>query len=581
VTRELLGFFAPPRQLVRSALIGAGISGVLLLLHLEALSLPALSLWFAWWLGGSFGHIAIQPISYWDQSWPVPHRLLLRTRILAAWLASCVPTLALVITASALYRLGIVSELAWARTASHALCVLGLVPLACAAAYRFSDRPQSAPVYVAALILLPSLALEAFVTLSGLDESRSAAALLRPALIIGLLTGLAGVLLTRAWVASPPLAASPARQRPSRSVRSAFGAAGPHWSRGVLRGPFGFFYLHPRPLAVLAWVLFLLVGGLDHFRLSGVMFFVGSSLWFHAYDGATQPSPLPAHLPIPRQRVLGYLLAPLAALVLLGGALEQFWPTKTYNSRFSVGRYADDLLPASSDPKDPYRILAPSFVWRVSWGEPPLVTTPRGVSRRPAALAVLPGLPLNVYNPYDARLDDDPAFVNHQVSRIMTREWHLDVSAEDVERACHAVQRDQLGRSCLERELVTSYRRPGAWPAIQCWLLCIVCLLTLRLQTSGPLSPRKPLEWVAPLGCVVTLALLPAALSEVGKNDPTGLLTFPFRGAVLLGELARLAERAPLASSLVGLVLLLGFYRLVERRFVRMEGFAGRRRSAL
>jgi hypothetical protein len=67
-------------------------------------------------------------------------------------------------------------------------------------------------------------------------------------------------------------------------------------------------------------------------------------------------------------------------------------------------------------------------------------------------------------------------------------------------------------------------------------------------------------------------------MGEVGKPDPTGVLNYPFRVAVLLGELTRLVERAPLASGLVGLVLLLGFYRLVERGFVGMEGFTGRRR---
>jgi hypothetical protein len=101
--------------------------------------------------------------------------------------------------------------------------------------------------------------------------------------------------------------------------------------------------------------------------------------------------------------------------------------------------------------------------------------------------------------------------------------------------------------------------------------------LVVQLQ-NGPISRRKPLSWFSVLWFAPTIFVLPMAIDQVSKHDPTGLASYPFRVAVLFGELTRFAERAPLAAGLVGLVLLLGFYRLVERGFVGMEGFTGRRR---
>ncbi|HKO91965.1 MAG TPA: hypothetical protein VJU61_12470 [Polyangiaceae bacterium] len=575
MTRELLGFFAPPRQLARTGLIAAGISGVLLCLKLPLLSLPALSLWFAWWLGGSFAHIAIQPISYWDRAWPVPQQLLLRTRILAAWLASGVPTVALLLTASALYQLGVVSELAWARTVSHALCALGVVPLACAVAYKLSDRPQGSPTQVAALIVLPALALEAFSAWSGPGDSSSAFQPFGPLLLVGVLTASLGLLLTHLWVKSPELEASPARGRHSSVARADAGRAKQGSVRAALRSsPFWFFLFHGRGHAVSAWLfllIFLVVGS------PAQMWFVGTWLWVLAYASSAHPSPLPAHLPISRQRLLGYLLAPLA-LFLVSGLARTHFGHPMHGSGFGVERYQD--APDRTDPAaTEYRIVAPSFLWRASWGEPPLITTAEGVSRRPAAFALLPGLPLNVYNPYDARLDDDPAFVNHQASRILSREWHLDVSTADVERACHALQRGRMGLDCLKEQIQTKEGPPGAWLAVHGWLLCLIALATVQLQSSSASRPLA-LRLLSFPWHLLLIVVLPLAIDSVGKHDPTGFMNYPFRVSVLLGELTRLGERAPFATSAVALLLLLGFYHHTERAFVRKEAFAGVRRSA-
>jgi hypothetical protein len=208
------------------------------------------------------------------------------------------------------------------------------------------------------------------------------------------------------------------------------------------------------------------------------------------------------------------------------------------------GRYYDDVRRDGYYSDKLYRIRVPAFSWRVSWGEPPLVTAPGGVARRPAAFAVLSGLPLNVYNPYDARLDDDPMFVNYQVSRVLSENWQFDVSPADVEHACGAVKRGRMGARCLGGELVARYQVPRAWLPVEAWLLCWVMLLTLRLQISSrraantrtrtaPTQAR--VNWLDFL-LLLPLWVLATALDDVGTNDPTGFMRFRFAGAVLLGE---------------------------------------------
>ena len=579
MTRELVSFFAPPKQLARSGLIAAGISCVLLPLHWDWLSLPALSLWFAWWLSGSFVHIAIQPISSWDRAWPVPHRLLRGTRILAAWLASWVPALAPAIAASALYGLGMVTRAAWARAVFHSLCVIGLVPLACASSHRLSDRPRGSPVHVAALILLPALALEAFVSLSRLDEQSSAGALLGLGVIVGVFTGALGLLLTRAWLESPELHSSLARQRGARSARPGAGARGKSSLLAGLRAtPAWFFFLESRWQAVGAWIYLVIIMGFARLQFSAVMWYLATTFWFSGYSGSSQPGPLPAYLPIARRRVLAYMLAPLAVLLASGLSLEHLLPQR--RGGVEAGFYTGDLSVLSRGDSHTYsnlyRLVVPSFSWRASWGEPPLVTTPEGVSRRLTTFRVVPGLPLNVYHPYEARFDDDPAFVNYQVSRVISDEWHMDVSPADVEKSCHALERGKMTPACLEGQLITKYQPPRAWPVIECWLLCLLTLLTLQMRIGGQSSRYSPRRWLGLLWLLPTLALA-MVLDEVGGRDPTGPMSWAFRGAVLLGELTRLVERAPLAWGLSGLLLLLGVYGYVERTFTRMEGFVGRR----
>jgi hypothetical protein len=268
-------------------------------------------------------------------------------------------------------------------------------------------------------------------------------------------------------------------------------------------------------------------------------------------------------------------LAPQALFLLSGLMVEQFWPSPINVNGFGVERYAADSE-ADASSEELYRIVAPGFLWRASWGEPPLITTPEGVSRRPVAFAILPGLPLNVYNPYDARLDD-PAFVNYQASRIMTREWKMEVSAADVERACHATRHGRISRWCLLDQIGTKRAPPRAWLFVRLWLLCVISLFSIQLP-SNPASRRKPLRWLSLLWSAPTLLVLPMAIDQVSKHDPTGLASYPFRVAVLLGELTRLVERAPIVFGGLGLVLL-GYYALVERTFVGTEGFIGRRNS--
>jgi hypothetical protein len=575
VRRELIGLFAPPKQLAQAGLIAAGLSCVTLFLRWDSLPLTALSLSLAWWFSGSFVHIAIQPISYWDRAWPVPHWLLLRTRILAAWLASWVPMLALVVTASALHGLGLVGEIVWLRTLSIALCLLGLVPLACATSHRLSNRPAGSPTHVASLLLVPAFALETSVTVSGLD-SKSLAALLAPALLVGMLALAIGVLLTRAWVEAPELESAPARQRESKAARPAADVAGKSAWRGVLCGPLAYFFLHSPALALIPVLNLLVLGALRHFHYQGIMWMASTMLWLQAYGGSFQPGPLPAHLPISRQRILGYLVAPLAMLVATGLAFQYLWPDPTRLSGFSVERYALDPDGAELEVNELHRIVAPSFVWRASWGEPPLITTPEGMSRRPAAFAVLPGLPLSVYNPYDALLNDDPGFVNYQASRIMSRLLHMDVSAADIEGACHAVQLNRMTKDCLRAQFGNSYERPRMWPPVESWFLCIMVLINLQLETGGRFSRAKPFKVLSLVWYLPMLFGLPFVLDEVGKQNATGVPSFPFRLAAVLGQLTEFVDRAPLASSIVGLALLFGFYRHVERRFARMDGFSRR-----
>ncbi|MEO8179908.1 MAG: hypothetical protein ABI895_13830 [Deltaproteobacteria bacterium] len=95
------------------------------------------------------------------------------------------------------------------------------------------------------------------------------------------------------------------------------------------------------------------------------------------------------------------------------------------------------------------------------------------------------------------------------------------------------------------------------------------------MQIRLPHFRRGALRWLGILWLAPTYVLT-VVLDAVHTGDPTASMAFGFPGAVLLGELARLVERARLASSVLALVLLLGLYRYVEHSFTRMESFVRR-----
>jgi len=568
VTRALIGLFAPREKLSRAALIAAGITCVSLLVRWNSTELPCLAILLGWILSGSFSHLAISELS-WERAWPVAERLLWRLRIFAAWLVGWVPGLALLIAASALYALGVVSARTWAGIVFHTSCILGLVPLASAVSYRLSQRKQGSPSAVALLILLPDFFLAAIAPPFG-GESSSVSTLLGLAVVVGGVTGAAGFLLTPTSWARPRI--EPAQGRKplwaARQLLARVATLNPLRRAPIAR----FFFLNGGRHAVFGWVYLLFVTVLARFEFPALLWYLAATIWFQAYSGSMYRDPIPGHLPVSRGRVLAYLLAPLAVSLLSGLWLERRSPQPLRG--LYVQAYYDDWrrepIGKGLFSEKNSRILVPSSSWRASWGEPPLVTTPEGVSRRPAALAVLPGLPLKVYNPYDARLDDEPAFVNYQVSRALSAQWPLPVSAADVERACGALRRGRMSPACLNGEFSTGYHQPRAWLAVECWLLCLIALFALRGQLQDPRSRNRARRWSGLLWLPPAI-VLPMAIEQVGKNDPTTGLGPGFQGAVLLGELTRVVERAPVAASVIGLMLLAGTYGYVARCFARTE----------
>jgi hypothetical protein len=583
VTRALVEFFAPPRKLAQSALSSAAATTVLLLLQAPLTFITPLAALVGWVTSRSRFDLAIQPIRDWDRAWPVTSDVLFRTRVQASWLACWAPLVASWVVASAFAASGAVTPAAWVRLAIELSCVIGLVPFLTSVTYRFEPRVEVAGSVVAALLVFAGVNVSILVgLLKGGSLSEPVEVL--PFAIGAFCAGVAGLLLARAWVKVLPTALAPAQSRAivkpvaGASVRAA-GLSRPKLRWAVVR----FFYLHPGNRATwMAWLLLIpgLVFSLHEFPI--VFCFILPGLLI-GYAGLNQPAALPAHLPVPRDRILAYLLAPLGLFVVVGLSLEQWSPLFPVRALDTSVYYADWRY--DTDPPEQrhaqLRLVVPAYSWRATWGEPPLVTTPEGVSRRPTAYPVLSNLPLNVYNPYDARLDDDPELVRYQVSRALQEHRGVDVSPADVERACV----DETGQRrplvvCLRQELESRSRVPLVWAATKLWFVaaCIYCLFQSGINGVRRQNVWRRLLDPAALGFLLLIFTL-WTMTHLNAKDPTGTFGFAFRLAALLNEVTHFFMRGPLLAGAFGALTLVLMYRHVARSYRSVETFSGRASS--
>jgi hypothetical protein len=583
---QLVALFAPPPKLVLSALASSLATWLMWLAGFQANLVPIFACLVAWTVSNSWDLLLVQPIGLWDRAWPVLDKTLIRTRLAAPCVAGWVPNLASLVATAALCTLGVVEARQLGTALLDGALLFALTALLSLASHQFARRAELALSVTAGLIAvlfsvgfirvsqgpaLGWLSVESAVLLEcGLGSGA--------ALAVYLFMRAERWWAERAWrVDSGPLALGRGSLTPS---------GGPRWKAWVI---FRAFYADFGAIWLVV-ILFLLL----FWRTPTLTTWVALSAWLGWVSpklGLFSAGPFQAHLPISRRRVFILSLVPFLVFVVLGSLFEN--RALSYPRAVTPGWYMKDILAAGPRGAnlDEQRLLVPSFLWRATLDEPPMITAPNGQSRRLAGFQVVRGLPLTLYNPFDARVRDEPGFVAYQLSRALREGAWISVSPAEVQSVCsfygpgltprqNAVLESSFPFACLNQQYAMDARLPPGFSIIRIWLSGALAWLGMLHALN---ARRRREKWYQVAVYAYSLALWLGlnvggflAFQALHGSDPTGSWPPLFTGAVLIGELTRWLQGAPLS---VGCALALSFGLMLwdaYRRFQRMEPFSGR-----
>jgi hypothetical protein len=581
----LLAFYAPWRRLAGIGLLAAATTGTWLALETPLPLMPYVFVCLVW-AGSAIAFGAAQPSSDWERAWPVRPHTLLWTRTLGSCLLGWVALVAPLAVVSAGWALGTVSESDWLAFSYHAVLLLGAVPLVSVLVTRLQLLRGVPWVPIVIIVQLgltlrvyyyaffPSYQLPTLPLTLGLGSAALIAVLL--AAVSLWLMPLRGLEPVTAGLELGPSQVGHQRQEAGVQPKAA------RSPRFVLAQ---FFYLDASPYPAVAWCgAYSLLTSPFSYQAKGYLWLSSIAFGFWVYV-----IHLPAHLPVSRQRLLAYFLAPIAVIGPFVFSVE--YARYDLRALYAQPLHAEtqswnlDRLPQGIEPQ---RLTVPNLLWRATWGEPPLIGAPGGPLHRPTAYPVVRGLPLQVYNPYQARFDDDPVFVTRQISRALSESTRVEVSTADVTRACERFdpRLEFPLQACVVLELTRPYRPPLAWRVVTAWvfsMLVLQSLLTTLALLRRPFRKHALAIAVTLLGGVLALGLATAvdvAVNHMIQYDPSRYFDLTFGLGVLLAELARLVERAPFVMALLGLGTLAAMYGRLLSSFRNAEIGRGARARA-
>lgn len=334
------------------------------------------------------------------------------------------------------------------------------------------------------------------------------------------------------------------------------------------------------PVLVFGVFMLLLVSVVWGVDTSLLVFAVLMPMWLAAMvSHAAQVLREVGHLPISRRRLAPWVLLPgLLALVfgVVGASgLRALDPSPTGREEVDVIAYDRD------DPTRHQTVRVPGHLHRLVFGLAPVrVTAPSGESAVLEPKRLVPGLPLGALNPYGFGPGSSRAFVAWQLSRAVRDAYGYEVDAATIDESYLSV----LDGRVIAPFFATRFREDHGeqalrWPRSFPFLGMFVALVFWGLSAWVALSPNVPpateRAWLRrkrfrAVAATILFVLLfgslttPFLVATGGRDHPD-----------LRFVLASWIDSSPLGSpALLALALAvaaIGTYRLLERRFLRLE----------
>ena len=283
-----------------------------------------------------------------------------------------------------------------------------------------------------------------------------------------------------------------------------------------------------------------------------------------------------AHLPVLRQRLFAWFVLPPMAAILLSLTIGYL--------AFDGDSRRDALIEFDRGPdvncEEVYDLRVRPDWWRITTGEPPLVTAPNGDSQRPTAHSIGP---FTLYNPYEAGYKPGTEFLAYQLSRALRDCCDLDLTPGQVQTRYLS---DARWRSGLDPDEYPELRKQRSLTHFALYVLLSLLLSLVVLSSlfyrNRPAASKS--EWIrqqvirwapsllvfgAAIAMLWSLGLSPVRPDEVGLTGPVwNLVQELFADYILIA--------IPLGAALIAVS-----YIGLERRFEHMEPPAPSKRSQI